>query len=67
MQIVELSKTVDDTRVEKKAYSIAETCQALGVSRMTVFGLISGGRLRTVMVGKRRLIPATELDRLLSE
>lgn len=50
----------------KLAYSILETCAALGITRPTLYKLISDGRLRTVTIGTRRLIPATELDRLLA-
>lgn len=51
--------------LELAAYSVDQTCIALGVSKPTVYKLIEQGRLRTVSVGRRRLIPATELARLL--
>jgi excisionase family DNA binding protein len=48
------------------AYSIAETCEAIGVTRPTLYKLIAEARLRTVKVGTRRLVPATEIERLLA-
>jgi excisionase family DNA binding protein len=47
------------------AYSIDETASMLGVSRPTLYKMIWRAELRTVKVGSRRLVPASELDRLL--
>jgi len=38
--------------------SIAEAGQALGVGRSLLYNELSAGRLRSVKVGKRRLVPA---------
>jgi excisionase family DNA binding protein len=48
------------------AYSVIQAGAALGVSRQVIYSLIQGGQLRTVMAGRRRLIPATEVDRFLT-
>jgi excisionase family DNA binding protein len=45
---------------------MAETAQALGITKPTAYKLIAEGRLRTVMVGARRLVPVSEIDRLLA-
>jgi excisionase family DNA binding protein len=50
----------------KMAYSVVEFAQAIGISRPTVYVMIQRGQLRTVMIGRRRLIPATEIERVLS-
>jgi excisionase family DNA binding protein len=55
-----------DKPVPKKAYSMQEGCDALGITRPTMYKLISEGKVRTVMVGRRRLIPVAELDQLLA-
>jgi len=49
------------------AYSPAEAAGQLSISRSTLYGLISAGQLRRVKIGRRTLIPATEIDRLLNE
>ena len=45
--------------------SIAEFCQATGISRPTVYRMMNTGKLRFVQVGPRmRKIPTTEFSRL---
>jgi excisionase family DNA binding protein len=39
--------------------SIGEARDALGIGRSLLFGEIGAGRLRSVRVGRRRLIPAS--------
>ena len=53
--------------LELAAYTVDQVCVVLGLSRFTVYKLIAENKLRTVMVGRRRLIPRTEIDRLLGE
>ena len=50
----------------KVAYSISEAMQVLGVSRSFVMKLLQTGKLRSVKVGRRRLIPRAAIDDLLS-
>ena len=42
-------------------YTPAETAELLRVCRTTVYGLIRDGELRSVKIGRRRLIPAEGL------
>lgn len=46
---------------------IPHTCQALSISRTTLYELLSTGRIRSVRLGTRRLIPVTEIDRFTRE
>jgi excisionase family DNA binding protein len=39
--------------------SLAETCSRLGVSRRSVYDLIGRGELRSLTVGRRRLVATT--------
>ena len=43
-------------------YRVEEAAQALRVSRDTMYELIRSGRLKTIKVGSRRLVPLTALD-----
>ena len=49
---------------ERLAYPIPESAHLLGISPRGVYRLIESGELRTVKLGKRRLVPANELQRI---
>jgi len=42
--------------------SVREACRLLGLSRTTLYEKMSSGRLRSVTVGRRRLIPREAID-----
>jgi len=46
------------------AYSLAESEALSGLSRSSLYRLIAAGKLKTVMQGRRRLVPAREIERL---
>ena len=48
----------------RTAYSLDEAARSLGLSRRTLYTLMRDGTLRTVTLGRRRLVPARELERL---
>jgi excisionase family DNA binding protein len=52
---------------EKRAFRINEFCAAYGLGRTKTYELIKAGKLRTVLVGGRRLIPKDEAEALLAE
>lgn len=52
---------------ERRAYPIPEFATLIGISRSTVYRMMTEGRLRSVWIGHRRLIPSSELDRLIPE
>ncbi len=49
----------------KKAYSVAEAAEELGVSQWLVREAIRRGEIRSIRIGKRIIIPAAEIDRFL--
>lgn len=51
----------------KLAYSIKEACRASSLGRTTLYAHIKSGRLKTIKVGGRTLIPSAALLSLLSE
>jgi len=51
---------------ERRAYSVKEFCSAYRVSRSYVYKLMQHGKLRTVRVGRRRLITVEAAQELLS-
>ena len=48
------------------AYQVNAFCRLIGIGRSHFYELVKKGKLRTVLVGGRRLVPATEAERLLS-
>lgn len=52
---------------EMRPFSVKEAAERLGLALSTVYGLIREGKIETVTTGTNRvLIPAAEVDRLLS-
>lgn len=46
----------------KVAFSIPAFCDAMSIGRSKVYCEIKAGRIRTLKVGARTIIPATELE-----
>lgn len=55
------------TKPPRLALTIEETCEALTISKPTFYELVGQGRLRTVMLGRRRVVPVSEVERLLAD
>ena len=51
---------------KRLAYQVNPFCEMLGIGRTTFYNLVKEKKLRTVMIGGRRVVPATEADRLLA-
>ena len=51
---------------DRRAYRVQDFCQSHGLSRSTVYKMMAAGKLRTVLVGGRRLIPKDAADALLT-
>lgn len=49
----------------KLAFSVAETCDVLGLGKTNIYRLIADGELNTVKIGGRRLVPAASIQALL--
>jgi excisionase family DNA binding protein len=53
--------------MENRLESIASTSQRLGVSTFTTRRLIKSKQLRAVRVGKRVLVPQSEIERVIAQ
>jgi len=49
---------------EKEFLSIAETCNLLGASRMTIYRQIKKGNIKTIKLGRRVIIKRSEIEKL---
>lgn len=52
--------------MNRKLFSLDETAAALAVSRRTIMREADRGYLPTVKIGRRRLVPAVELEKYLA-
>lgn len=50
------------TATQVRLHPIPDACEILGVGRSMVFELIKSGELRSVKVGRRRLISSEALE-----
>jgi excisionase family DNA binding protein len=51
---------------DKRALHILDAAAIYGLSRSTLYKLMSAGKLRTVKVGGRRLIPKDAIEALIA-
>ncbi len=49
------------------ANTINDSCRRLGIGRTLMYDLIKQGKLRSIKLGTRTLIPESELQRLIAE
>jgi excisionase family DNA binding protein len=50
--------------MDQLTYSINDTAKVLALGRTTIYALINEGRLDTVKLGRRRLVKAESIRRL---
>jgi excisionase family DNA binding protein len=60
-------RTLSTVNPAPKLVSFSRFAATIGVSRHTIRRLVVDGKLRTVTIRRRRLIPISELRRLISE
>ena len=56
----------DVAQAPRMAWRVSEFCVAFKISNSTFWKYVSLGKIRTIRIGGRVLIPATEADRILS-
>ena len=60
------NKKVEGAPCTPLAHSIKKTGELINLSRTSVYKLIADGTLRTIKLRNRRLVPATEINRILN-
>lgn len=53
--------------MEKIGYSIEEAAQACGVGRTVMCALIKDGKVKSVKIGRRRIVPAESIQAYMRE
>ena len=56
----------EQCRMERLAYSINETARALSLGRTSIYAMIADGRLEAFKLGRRTLIKADSIRRLVA-
>ena len=51
---------------QRRALSVREAARTCGFRRATIYRLIADGKLTTLKIGARRLVPVGAIDALLS-
>ena len=46
------------------AYRVAHFCKSIGLGKTKFYELVRDGKIRTIVIGGRRLVPAVEARRL---
>lgn len=49
-----------------QAFTVEEAAERLRIGRTLMYDLIRRGEVGTIQLGRRRVVPASELDRLLT-
>jgi excisionase family DNA binding protein len=52
---------------EPLAYRVEQFCKLIGLGRTAFYERVKDGRIRTIRIGGRRLVPAEEAQRLARE
>lgn len=52
---------------EPIAFGINDVCRMLGISRTSVYKIISDGQLKTIRIAGRTLILRSEINRMISD
>ncbi|WP_308646353.1 helix-turn-helix domain-containing protein [Nocardia farcinica] len=52
---------------EQAIYDIPTVCNRLSISRSSVYELIAAGRLKSVKVGKRRMVTSRQLTEFITQ
>ncbi len=57
----------DETRMQRACLTAEETARILGIGRTFVYELLASGRLESLKLGRRRLVPVDAIERLIAE
>jgi excisionase family DNA binding protein len=50
----------------RRAFSVREAARMCGVSRATLYRLLKEGKIKTIKIGSRRLVPEATIETLLA-
>lgn len=56
-----------NTHPEALSFRINDACAVLGIGRTSIYKIIACGKLKSITIAGRTLIPRAEIDRLIAE
>ena len=56
----------DRAKSKPRLFAIKQAIFELGIGRTAIYELIKNGKLKTVMIGRRRLVPAEAIEEFIS-
>ena len=59
--------TGEEANSQPLAYRVKHFCKSVGLGKTKFYELLRDGKIRTIVIGGRRLVPADEVRRLLRE
>ena len=62
-----LKPEIEAGETNRLAFRVQPFCQSIGIGRTKFYELVRDGKIKTVVIGGRRLIPAEEAQRLVRE
>jgi len=62
-----MTKSDNGAEAPKLAISINDFCARVGICRATFYELLNQDKVRTILIGRRRVIPVAEVERLMAE
>ena len=63
--VEEVTELAERPVILPKAVAVEEAARLLGLSRTSLYELLESGRIRSIKVGSRRLVPTAALDEFL--
>jgi excisionase family DNA binding protein len=58
---------IDEHEKSRLAFRVQPFCKSIGIGRTKFYELVAAGKIKTVVIGGRRLVPADEAQRLIRE
>jgi excisionase family DNA binding protein len=58
---------MDSVEPTRLAFRVKPFCESIGISRTKFYELMRSGKIKTILIGGRRLVPAAEAQRLARE
>ena len=55
------------TMTDREFVGVVQLCERFGITRSSMYKLLDDGRIRSVRLGGRRIVPVEEADRFAAE